>query len=82
MTPVRLELAALRSRGALSIHGVTFPDLASFDSLRRNLGPEALALQRVTKLDDLNMGFVARKPVLGVSDKANFKPVSSAIETC
>ena len=26
------------------------------------------------------MGFVARKPVFGVSDKASFKPVSSATE--
>ena len=29
-----------------------------------------------------NMGLVARKPVFGVSDKASFKPVSSATETC
>ena len=28
-----------------------------------------------------NMGLVARKPVFGVSDKANFKPVTSATET-
>ena len=27
------------------------------------------------------MGFVMRKPVLGVSDKARLKPVSSATET-
>ena len=27
------------------------------------------------------MGLVARKPVFGVSDKASFKPVSSATET-
>ena len=27
------------------------------------------------------LGLVARKPVFGVSDKASFKPVSSAIET-
>ena len=27
------------------------------------------------------MGLVARKPVFGVSEKANFKPVSSATET-
>ena len=28
-----------------------------------------------------NMGLVVRKPVCGVSDKASFKPVSSATET-
>ena len=28
-----------------------------------------------------NKGLVVRKPVFGVSDKANFKPVSSATET-
>ena len=28
-----------------------------------------------------NMGIVARKPVFGVSDRASFKPVSSATET-
>ena len=28
-----------------------------------------------------NMDLVARKPVFGVSDKASFKPVSSATET-
>ena len=28
-----------------------------------------------------HMGLVARKPVFGVSDKASFKPVSSATET-
>ena len=27
------------------------------------------------------MGLVVRKPVFGVSDKASFKPVSSATET-
>ena len=27
-----------------------------------------------------NVGLVARKPVFGVSDKASFKPVSSATE--
>ena len=27
------------------------------------------------------MGHVTRKPVFGVSDKASFKPLSSAIET-
>ena len=29
----------------------------------------------------ISYGLVARKPVFGVSDKANFKPVSSATET-
>ena len=29
----------------------------------------------------MNMGLVMRKPVVGVSDKASFKPVSSATET-
>ena len=28
-----------------------------------------------------NLGFIARKPVFGVSDKASFKPVSLATET-
>ena len=30
--------------------------------------------------NDLYMGLVARNPVFGVSDKAGFKPVSSATE--
>ena len=29
-----------------------------------------------------DLGFVARKPVFRVSDKASFKPVSTATETC
>ena len=33
------------------------------------------------KLSILYLGLVARKPVFGVSDKASFKPVSSATET-
>ena len=32
-------------------------------------------------LDLYDMDLVARKPVIGVSDKASFKPVSSATET-
>ena len=32
-------------------------------------------------LEALDMGIVARKPVFGVSDKANVKPVSSATAT-
>ena len=31
--------------------------------------------------DSAIMGLVARKPVFGFSDKASFKPVSSATET-
>ena len=31
--------------------------------------------------NDLYMGLVTRNPVFGVSDKAGFKPVSSATET-
>ena len=32
-------------------------------------------------LRQLNLALDATRPVLGVSDKANFKPVSSAIES-
>ena len=31
--------------------------------------------------EQYEMGLVARKPVFGVSDKASFKPISSATET-
>ena len=32
-------------------------------------------------MEKYHLGLVAKKPVFGVSDKASFKPVSSATET-
>ena len=38
-------------------------------------------LLQIIKLAILYMGLVATKPVVGVSDKASFKPVSSSTDT-
>ena len=37
-------------------------------------------LSKVRKYHN-HTGFVAKKPVFGISEKASFKPVSAAIET-
>ena len=36
---------------------------------------------KTTREIQKHMGLVAKKPVFGVSDKARFKPISSATET-
>ena len=55
---------------------------ASIELLHRpNIALSLLRCMQCSLITNQYLGLVARKPVFGVSDKASFKPVSSAKES-
>ena len=64
---MRSYITVLQYTGALSIHGVNFPDVASFDNRRRTLGPEVLLKTIHKTVDDLNIRYYKVKINLGPS---------------
>ena len=64
---------------------IEYGDAGSYVCKASNINGEASNRTVVTVVGKLvffhHLGLVARKPVFGVSDKASFKPVSSATET-